>query len=229
MTARPRRTRRPTAPGRPADLPDAALRGAAAVALLCALPAAAAAQAPAGGGASLGLEAGAGVTLPAGGLADVADPGFSAGLGTSVLLGPNVAIRADGDLHLPARDVAAGPLIDVYSVTAGLEYMARQQGPGRLPLRTALSLGAGIAVVEAAEMPAAAPSGSTFSESYPTLSAGARLGYVVTSGVVVHVAPGVRWFDLPEQDWNRLTQGLGAAPPEHGWMVPLMAGVRISF
>lgn len=200
--------------------------------LLCALPGSAAAQAPgtpALDDRGVGLEAGGGVALPARGLAAVADPGLSAGVGASVPVATNVNVRLDGGVDLPDRDVAAGPLVNVYSGMASVEYVAQQEQPGRPPLRTALSLGGGMSVVEAVEMPVAAPAGATFSESYPTVTAGARLGYPVSSGFVLYLAPRVKWFDLPEEDWNRLTEGLGVAAPEGGWMVPIRAGVRIGF
>jgi len=200
--------------------------------LLCALPGSAAAQplgAPSLEDRGAGLEVGGGVALPAGGLAAVAEPGFSAGIGVSVPVAANVNVRLDGGLDLPDRDVSAAPLINVYSGMVSVEYVAQQEEPGRAPLRTALSLGGGLSLVEAAEMPLAAPSGATFSESYPTVTAGARLGYPLSSGFVLYLAPRVKWFDLPEEDWNRLTRGLGVAAPENGWMVPIRAGVRIGF
>ncbi len=214
------------------DVRPAGLLVTAAVFLVCVLPVPLAAQAlgiPALGDRGVGLEAGGGVALPAGGLAAVAAPGFSAGVGASVPLASNLNVRLDGGVDLPDRDVSAGPLINVYSGTASLEYVAQQEEPGRAPLRTALSLGGGLSVVEAAEMPAAAPSGATFSESYLTLTAGARLGYPLSSGFALYVAPRVKWFDLPEADWNRLTEGLGEAAPENGWMVPVRAGLRVGF
>lgn len=211
----------------------AALRATVALcALLLALPAAAAAQAGAdrGGETSrVGLEATGGVVLPSGDLAAFADPGFSAGAALSVPVARDLSIRVDGELDLPDRDVPAAPLINVYSATAGLEYVARQREPGRVPLRTALRLGGGVSVVEAAEMPVAAPAGSEFSESYLTLTAGARLGYPLTSSLVAYLSPGVRWFRMPEEDADRLTEGLAAAPPENGWMVPVRAGLRLAF
>ena len=176
-----------------------------------------------------GIEASGGVMLPSGDLAALADPGFSAGAALSVPVASGVAIRVDGELDLPDRDVSAAPLINIYSATAGLEYATRQREPGRVPLRTALRIGAGLSVVEAAEMPAAAPAGSAFSESYFTLAAGARLGYPLTASLVAYVAPGVRWYRMPEEDANRLTEGLSVAPPENGWLVPVRAGLRLRF
>ena len=233
-------TRRHRSPHRPGHtrLPDVRTAGLPAFAalvlplLLCALPGSAAAQhlgAPALGDRGVGLEVGGGVTLPAGGLAAVAEPGLSAGLAISVPVAANVNVRLDGGLGFPDRDVSAGPLIDVYSGMASVEYVAQQEEPGHAPVRTALSLGGGLSVVEAAEMPLAAPAGATFSESYPTVTAGARLGYPLSSGFVLYLAPRVKWFDLPAEDWNRLTEGLGVAAPENGWMVPVRAGVRIGF
>lgn len=219
--------------GRPPDARNAGLPAGAALLLAllaCALPGGAAAQAPgtpALEDRGLGLEASGGVALPAGGLAAVADPGLSAGVGASVPVAASLNVRLDGGVDLPDRDVPAGPLVNVYSGMLSVEYVAQQEQPGRAPLRTALSLGGGMSVVEAVEMPVGAPAGATFRESYPTLTAGARLGYPVSSGFVLYLAPRVKWFDLPEEDWNRLTEGLGEAAPEHGWMVPIRAGVRI--
>lgn len=230
MATRPRRSSASALVGRLASACRPVLGASAAVLLVVAVPQALSAQGV--GGPTLeqrgvGIEAGGGVVLPSGGLAAVADPGLSAALGLSAPVGAHVNVRLDGELDLPDRDVAAGPLINVYSGLASLEYVLQQGEPGRAPLRTALSLGGGVSVVEAAEMPAAAPSGATFSESYLTLVAGARLGYPVTSGFVVYLAPRVKWFDLPEADWNRLTQGLGADAPENGWVVPVRAGIRL--
>lgn len=211
----------------------AALRALAVLfALLLTLPSAAAAQAGGdrGGGATgPGLEATGGVVLPSGDLAPFAEPGFSAGAALSVPVAPSVAIRVDGELDLPDRDVPEAPLIDIYSATASLEYVARQREPGRVPLRTALRLGAGVSVVEAAEMPFAAPEGAEFSESYFTLTAGARLGYPLSSSLVAYLAPGVRWFRMPEEDASRLTEGLAVTLPENGWLVPVRAGFRLEF
>ena len=233
----PRRLRSPNRPGcaRLSDVRVAVIRACSVLVLpllLCALPGAAAAQtlgAPSLGDRGVGVEAGGGVALPAGGLAAVADPGFSAGVGASVPVAPNLNVRLDGGLDLPDRDVAAAPLINVYSGMASLEYVAQQEETGRAPLRTALSVGGGLSVVEAAEMPLAAPAGATFNEAYPTVTAGARLGYPVSSAFVVYLAPRVKWFDMPEEDWNRLTEGLGVAAPENGWAVPIRAGMRIGF
>lgn len=202
----------------------------AALFLVSGLPSPAAAQAPGApalGGRGVGLEAAGGVVLAGGGLAAVADPGLSAGGGVSVPVGPNVNIRLDGGLELPARDASAAPLINFYSGLAGLEYVAQQDEPGHPPVRTALALGAGLSVVEAVEMPVGAPAGATFSESYLTLAAGARLGYPVTSGFEIYLAPRVKWLDIPEDDWSRLTTGLGVPAPGDVWLVPLRAGLRI--
>lgn len=197
-------------------------------ALLWLAPAAAAQGGSDADAAGFALEGGAGVGLPSGGLAGFAEPGFSGGVGVAIPVAPNVSVRLDGGVDLPDRDVAAAPLLDVYTALGGVEYVARQEEPGRAPLRTALGVGAGVSLVEAAEMPAGAPAGAEFSETYFTLSAGARLGYRVSPGVVLYVAPGVRWFDFPAADADRLTAGLGVAPPEYGWMVPLRAGARLS-
>lgn len=175
----------------------------------------------------VGLEAAGGIALIGGGLAAVADPGLSAAGSVSLPLGPNVNVRVDGGLELPARDVGSGPLINFYSGVAGLEYVAQQEEPGHPPVRTALNLGAGLSVVEAVEMPLAAPDGATFSERYLTLTAGARLGYPVTSGFEIYLAPRLQWLDIPEADWARLTEGLGVAAPENVWLMPLRAGVRL--
>lgn len=235
----PRRPRSAPASGRPpAAARSSALRASAAACLLpallalLALPAAASAQGSpdrAAGEARPALEVRGGGALPAGGLGDFADPGFSAAVGASVPVGGSFALRADGEVDLPYRDVRAAPLVNVYAATAGLEYSARQEEPGRLPLRTALSLGAGVSVVEAVEMPSAAPAGAEFRELYPTVSAAARLGYPAASWLEIYLEPGVRWFDLPEGDAARLVQGLDVAPPEHGWMVPVRGGLRFSF
>ena len=181
------------------------------------------------GARGVGLEGRAGAILSGDGLSAVTEPGFSAGVAVSVPVAPSLNVRLDGELDLPHRDVAAAPLINFYTGLASIEYVAQQLEPGRAPLRTALSLGAGLTLVEAAEMPAAAPAGATFSESYPTVAAGARLGYPITRTIAVYLAPGVRWFDMPEEDWNRLTQGLGVPPLDSGWLVPIRAGVRIGF
>lgn len=181
------------------------------------------------GARGVGVEAQAGVVLAAEGLSAVTEPGFAAGVAASVPIAPSVNVRLDGELGLPDRDVAAGPLINLYSGLASVEYVAQQLKPGRAPLRTALSLGGGLTVVEAAEMPTAAPAGASFDESYLTLAAGARLGYPVTRRFTLYLAPGVRWFDMPEADWERLTVGLGVASPESGWVVPIRAGMRIGF
>lgn len=229
----PRHRRSPTRTGRsrsPESRSIPGLRASAVLFLLCALPGAASAQAPGTpsvGERGIGLEASGGVSLAVGGLAAVADPGLSAGFGASVPVASSVNVRIDGGIGLPARDAAAGPLIDVYSGLLSIEYVAQQEEPGSPPLRTALSLGGGMSVLEAVQMPAAAPAGATFSESYPTLTAGARLGYPLTSGLVLYVAPRVKWFDLPAGDWSRLTRGLGVAAPENGWVVPVRAGIRI--
>lgn len=214
--------------GRRADRPDAALRIPVAGALMLLLfPTAAAAQEA--GDRSPGLEASAGAALAAGDLAAIAEPGFAAGVAATAPVAGGLSLRLEGELDLPARDVAAAPLINVYAATAGIEYAALQEEPGRPPLRTALSLGAGVSVVEAVEMPAGAPAGSEFREPYPTLSAGARLGYRLTPGLTLYLAPGVRWFDLPPEDAERLTAGVDAPAPDHGWMVPVRGGIRISF
>lgn len=201
-------------------------------ALLLALPSVAAGQA--GGARSgetpgVGLEASGGVILPSGDLATFAEPYVSAGAALSVPVAPSVAIRVDAELDLLDRDVSEAPLIDIYSAIASLEYVARQREPGRVPLHTALRLGAGLSVVEAAEMPIGAPAGSEFNESYFTLTAGARLGYPLTSSLVAYLAPGVRWFRMPEEDARRLTEGLAVTPPENGWLVPVRAGFRLEF
>lgn len=229
METRPRENRDPAPAGRVAS-PPAAVTLFAALSLVSGLPSPAAAQAP--GAPALddrgvGLEAAGGVVLASGGLAAVADPGLSAGGSISVPVGPNLNVRLDGGLELPARDVSAAPLINFYSGVAGLEYVAQQEGPGRPPLRTALSLGAGLSIVDAAEMPRSAPAGATFSESYLTLAAGARLGYPVTSGFEIYVAPRVRWLDVPGEDWSRLTTGLGVPAPDDLWLVPIRTGLRV--
>lgn len=212
------------------------MRALAGLALVCALPAVGAAQETretdlrSNPVESVALEARAGAVLSGETLSRVTEPGFSVGLGAAVPVSQDLFVRVDGDLHLPERDVTTGPQIEIYSGIASLEYVARQQTTGRLPFRTALTLGMGVSVVDAVEMPAAAPSGSTFQESYLTLSGGVRVGYPVTSRLEIYAASDVRWFDLGERDWEQLTEGMSVAQltPGNGWLVPLRAGLRLA-
>lgn len=212
--------------GRPGARPAAAVAGAVVLALLALAPAPAAAQAS--GSEGVALEVRGGGILPADDVAAFADPGYSAGVGVAVPVHSDLFLRLDGDVDLPFRDVADGPLINLYSATAGLEYVATQADPGRPPLRTAFRVGAGATLLDAVETPVGAPAGASFRETYLTLTAGLRVGYRVARGVELFLAPGVRWFDLPAADADRLTAGLGVASPDYGWFVPVQAGARFT-
>lgn len=220
----------------------AALAVACAAALLLAHPAAATAQAdpsvgPQPGG--FGLDASAGVALPAGELANVLDAGASLAGGVTYHLDRRFGIWAGADLQwmAGATDAAGTVFPDMRVLHAALGgelnvfggYDLRDD-PDPQPFVTTLRLGVGLTDFSTEEaLDGGAPSPVTFDPTELSFHGGLTAGWQATPRVKVYLGSVAHLAITDRAE----TSAYAALSPEVGtfdtaWVVPVRAGVRFT-
>lgn len=152
----------------------------------------------------------AGVAVPAGRLADAADPGFTFGLGGAYWVNPRVALTADGDLELLRGQRIAGirgPDLNLWHYSAGA---AVNLLPADSRLRMLANVGAGASTfdpeVEEAE-----------ALTRFTTNGGLRLAYRIADRSDVFVG---------SQAYLMFTDEARQGSDTH-WSIPVHAGLRL--
>lgn len=221
-------------------LPGVILSGIAAVALLFG-PVALEAQdddpGPSSGSVSLTAKGGLAIPVDVHQLNALTETGASFGGGVSFHLSPRLALAGDvGYQLLQGRvDDETGtpfPDMDVLHATAGLEVYfvspeTRWSG--------ILSLGGGISNLDMAETTddGSPPPGSLSDVDLtgPSFRAAVELGYQATEGVNVFVEPGVQLLAVDRDETRAIADNAPHLddPFDVAWIIPLQAGVRLSF
>ncbi len=165
---------------------------------------------------NLSVEGRAGIGIPAGDLADMEDPGFSAGLGVSYKLTDRLRVRADGDLEtllgkaIP-NTLSAYPDLKLWHYGAGLE--ADLLRPILIPWRISAGVGAGATTFKFDQ--------ATSSNTYFTTSGFVRLGYHPLPLMDVFLQARAYLMFTKSQDFTGTPVGSKA------WSFPLQGGVAL--
>lgn len=202
--------------------------------LMFGLPAGAAAQVP----GHLSVDLHAGVSLPTGTLGDLTDTGGAYGGGLAWHFHPNFAVR--GDILLIRLDngtnefgLLLSPPVDMLFYGGGFEANFNAPLYQDLPLTFAFNLEAGWTTFEVDNTFSASHPANGLDEGYLTFTGGGQVGLIVHRGssldlnVFVKAQP---YFILTDSvDMVPYATLLGIAPFDHVWVVPITAGVRLTF
>lgn len=197
-----------------------------AVLAVFAIPAAGLAQ-PAMGKVSVDLRGG--VAIPAGNMATITDVGGLAGASAMWNFHPNWAIRADFDyIKLDEGEDSFGVLLSPPQdlMFFGGSFEVNFNGPRYqdMPFTFMLNAGAGIMQMKVDDTFDASHPANGFDQSYLTFQGGAKIGYQITQWINVFVN-GTAYFMLIDS----ADTGVFGFNFDNGWVIPVTAGVRLSF
>jgi hypothetical protein len=198
----------------------AAMLGAAALALGSSSPGSAQVGTAVDVARNLSVEGRAGMGIPAGDLANVEDPGFTAGLGVSYRVANRLRIRADGDLEtllgaLPTGASATYDDLKLWHYGAGLELELLQ--PIIVPWRISAGVGAGATTWKFDQ--------SSSKKTYFTTSGFVRGAYHPNPMVDLFVQARAYLMFTSSQDFASL--GQPSPIGDKAWSFPLTGGVAI--
>lgn len=174
-----------------------------------------------------------GVAIPVGGLDDVTDVSVSAGAGFASPIHPRVAIR--GDLRYSRlagatddRGDALAPSLDLFTVSAGVEFDFPRPRWQDVPFSFRLALGVGVTDMSGS-LRHEDGTRTDFDQTYPTLTGGARIGLPITDRIQGFVLSEALLILAEEEDTAVLTERVpGADPIGTAWTLPLSAGLRVT-
>jgi hypothetical protein len=193
-----------------------------AAALLLALPLAGRAQVGTAIGVArnLSVEGRAGIGIPGGDLANVEDPGFSAGLGVSYRVASRLRLRADADLETLLGATVPSTLasyddLKLWHYGAGLELELLR--PIVIPWRVSAGVGVGATTWKFDQ--------SAGSKTYLTTSGFVRAGYSPMPLLDVFVQGRAYLMFTSPEDFA----ALGQTSPigDRAWSFPVQAGVAL--
>lgn len=175
-----------------------------------------------------------GVVFPVGALDEVTDFSVSVGGGLAYRVSRDVAIRGDlrygrldGETDEQGRAVA--PSLDLLHYTAGVAVDFPRPRWQNAPLSFQMNLGVGATRMSGSERYGDG-SRLEFDQTYPTLTAGGKIGLPVASRIRAFVASEAYLIFADEDDTAVLTdRAPGADPFDTGWTVPLTVGIEASF
>jgi hypothetical protein len=201
-----------------------------AIALLIAAPAANAQEA-----GQISLEGHAGVGIPAGQMWDLTDPSGSFGGTLAWHFHPNWALRGDFDAILlndgkDEFDVILSPPMDLIYFGGGFEVNFGRPIWQDVPFTFSVNVGAGVMSMNVDETFDAGHPAAAFDERYFTLNGGARLGYQVSNRLNIF-AQGQSYLIIADENDTQVFMDpvAGIEPFDTAWVVPVTAGVRLTF
>lgn len=183
------------------------------------------------GYATVDFEAEAGVALPAGDLANFADPGVSLGLGGAFWLHDNVAIRADGDFaNLNGErsglvSEAATPDMSLYHYGLGVELDV----PGRSsPSMWDFEVNAGVGgtTLDTETFLETSAADEDLTKTYPNVNAGLALGRQIAEDLTVNVRTQAFYTFVDEQEVEPISELRIREDLSRSVSVPLTLSVR---
>ena len=202
--------------------------------LVFSLPAGAAAQVS----GIVSLDGHAGFSFPTGTLGDLTGTGGAFGGGLAIHFHPNWAVR--GDVVLVKLDngrddsgALLSPPVDMLYYGGGIEVNFDAPMYQDLPLTFAANIGGGVMGFDVDETFSSSHPANGIDESYLTLTLGGQIGYDVyrSSGfdVNIFVKPQVYLVLTDSADMIPYATLLGVEPFDHVWLIPVTAGLRLTF
>lgn len=179
----------------------------------------------------LGVDTRVGVALPAGTMADLTDVGGIAGGSLAWNFTPNWTLRGDFNymrLDDGADDlgITLSPPMDLMFFGGSVEVNFNAPRLQDLPLTFSVNVGGGVMNMKVDNSFDPGHPANGFDQWYPTVQGGAQIGYQVSDLINIFVR-GDAYLILIES-------GDTAVFPlddtfDHGWVIPLTAGVRFTF
>lgn len=203
--------------------------------LVFGLPAGAAAQVA----GTVSVEGHGGVAFPLGTLGDLTTTGGGFGAGLAVHFHPNWAVR--GDVALIKLDnkfsddglTLLSPPVDMLYFGGGLEVNFTAPLYQDLPLTFAANLGAGWTNIDVDETWQSGHPANGIDDGYLTFTGGGQVGMIVYRGSSMNLNLFVKaqpYLILTDStDMLPYAMLLEAEPIDHLWVLPLTAGVRLTF
>lgn len=202
--------------------------------LVFGVPAGAAAQVS----GTVSVDVHAGLSIPLGTLDDLTATGGAYGAGLAWHFHPNVAIR--GDVLLMELDngrsdsgLLLSPPVDLMYFGGGLELNFNAPLYQDLPLSFAANLGAGVTQFNVDETFDGTHPANGIDEGYLTFTGGGQIGYTVHRGSSVAFnlfVKGQPYVILTDSsDMIPYATLLTVEPFDHVWVLPVTAGVRLTF
>jgi hypothetical protein len=193
---------------------------------MMALPGTGTAQ-PATGKVSVDLRGG--VAIPAGNMATITDVGGLAGASALWNFDPNWAIRADFDyIKLDNGYNSLGVLISPPQdlMFLGGSFEVNFSGPKfqSYPLTFMLNAGAGVMKMKVDDTFDPGSPANGFDNTYLTFQGGAKIGYQIQRWINVFVNGTAYFMIIDSAD-----TGVFGFNFDNGWVIPITAGVRLTF
>ena len=177
------------------------------------------------------FEGRAGVAVPTGRLAKIADAGPNVGIQLARPIGDRVALDLRGDVDMlqgTRLSSHKAPNVRLWRYGAGIETRILPVQAGRWALTADLGVGATTMDTDEFTSPDN-QSRRDFTETYFTSGAGIRLQYEVNSRVSTHLGAGAQWASTNPDE----TRALQAIDPTRirqfssAWSVPVTMGVKV--
>jgi hypothetical protein len=202
--------------------------------LVFGLPVGAAAQAS----GTVSVDVHAGLSIPVGTFGDATATGGAFGAGLAYHFHPNWAVRGDIVLnklnHEDADDgTLLSPPVDLLYFGGGIEVNFQAPLYQDLPLTFGANLGAGWTNVDADETYSFSHPANGLDNGYLTFTGGGQLGLTVYRGSSMDLnifVKGQPYLILTDStDMLPYAFLLGVEPFDHIWVLPVTAGVRLTF
>lgn len=176
----------------------------------------------------------AGVAFPVGDLADSHEAGFSGGLGVAVKVHPNVAVRGDFDVAVlddasPQFGTVLAPTLTMTHFYGGLEFDFSPPDYQDVPLSFRWSIGGGGVSMSASRD---FPTGEDvdFSQTYPSVNTGAKVGYRFSRSVELFLGGQLFLTFADDQEIAELVKRVPQREPfKTVWSAPVTLGLKASF
>jgi hypothetical protein len=196
-----------------------------------ALPGAALGQAT----GQLSLEARGGVALPAASIADITDLGGTLGGSLVWHFHPNWALRGDVDYMMldDGEDdfgVVLSPPMDLLFFGGSVEVNFGSPKYQDFPLTFMVNVGAGAMNMKVDDTFDPGHPANAFDHTYLAFQGGAKIGYQLKDWINLFVN-GTAYFMVMDSNDSLVFENVSAGVEnfDTGWMVPVTAGVRLTF
>lgn len=176
----------------------------------------------------------AGVAFPIGDLADSHEAGFSGGMGIAVKVHPNVALRGDFDVAVlddesPQFGTVLAPTLTMTHFYGGLEFDFSPPDYQDVPLSFRWNIGGGGVSMSASRD---FPTGEDvdFSQTYPSVNTGAKVGYRFSRSVELFLGGQLFLTFADDQEIAELVERVPQREPyKTVWSAPVTLGLKASF
>ena len=168
-----------------------------------------------------------GLEFPVGGLSEIHSFGFTGGVGVSFEIHPHINLRGDFDAGvLNGKSGVQTPSLTVLHYNAGIEFDFAEPEFQEFPLSFRWNLGAGATTLTGDESFAGAET-VDFSQTYPTITTGAKIGYGLTPRVELFAGGSLHLIFAEESETAELFKNApGRQPFGNTWSAPVTLGVQ---